>query len=122
MLVTKLQPRVKILPLRYFAIVAISGMVAFIAAFQGISSLGDFRTCTQSVNVVHADLATGIFQFFMSILSLLVLLVGIRLLKRGLAFQGIEGYGGYLTAIVSLLIGEGLLSFVFLELSRACAS
>lgn len=111
--------KIRAIPFRHFIVVAASGMVAFVAFFQGLFSLGNYHPCSllNSSYVIPANPQAAGIQFSLSLLALFVLFSGAKRLRKG--FE--SGATAYAIAVTSLLIGEGLLSFLFIRMSAVCA-
>lgn len=106
------------IPLHRFAIVAAAGLVAFLALWQGIFALMHYRPC--AIQAPHYSLPpnpeAAITEFSLAAVALGILFVGARGLRQGFT----SGMLGYNLVVFSLLIGQGLLAFIFLRLST-CA-
>jgi len=108
------------IPFNHFAVVAAAGLVGFLALWQGIFSLIDYRPCAISnpSYVLSPNVNAAITQLSISAVALCVLFIGARKLRSNF---GNEGFFGYSLVVVNLLIGEGLLAFIFVRLSSVCA-
>jgi|GEM_PF-3651071 len=107
------------IPFNRFAVVASSGMVGFLALWQGIFSLIQYRPCAiQNPNYVLApNPGAGLTQLGISAVALLVLFFGAKRLQTNFR----DGFFGYALVVGTLLVGEGLLAFIFIRLST-CAN
>jgi hypothetical protein len=110
---------VQAIPFHRFAIVASAGLVAFLALWQGIFSLMHYRPCAfqNPAYVIPPNPSAALAEFGISLVGLVVLFLGARRLREG--YEG--GIVSYYIAVFSLLLGQGLLAFIFLRLST-CAS
>ena len=114
-----MRPEIKNIPFYRFALVASSGLVCFLALWQGIFSLIHYRPCAIQAPsyVLPPNPSAALTEFALAITALLVLFVGARRLRAGFP----EGMLAYSLVIASLLVGQGLLAFIFVSLST-CAS
>jgi hypothetical protein len=106
------------MPFRYFATVASAGMVAFIAFWEGFFSLIAYHPCTlQNPDyTIQPNPRVALIQFGLSVVALFVLFMGAKRLQKHTE----RGILPYLLVIINLLVGEGLLSFIFIKLSSNC--
>ncbi len=106
------------IPLHRFATVAAAGLVAFLAFWQGVFSLIDYRPCAlQAPNyVIPPNPQVALMEFAIALLALVILFIGAKRLNS--SFHNVPV--AYYLVITSLLTGQGLLAFIFLRLST-CA-
>ena len=107
------------MPFRYFVTVASAGMIGFIAFWEGFFSLIAYHPCSiqNPSYVIPPSPQVALIQFSISIIAIGVLFMGAKRLQH-------HTEGGtlpYLVVIINLLVGEGLLSFIFIKLSASCA-
>ena len=110
---------VRTIPFSRFATVASAGLVAFLAFWQGFFSLIYYRPCAIQAPhyVLPPNPAAGITEFGISIVALVVLFWGAKRLRDSFT----HGFAGYAMLVATLLVGEGLLAFIFLRLSTCAA-
>jgi hypothetical protein len=107
------------IPFSRFATVASAGLVAFLAFWQGFFSLIYYRPCSlQAPNyIIPPNPAAAATEFGLAAVALIVLFWGARRLRDSFT----EGFLGYALVVVSLLVGESLLAFIFVRLSTCAA-
>jgi hypothetical protein len=106
------------IPFNRFATVASAGLVSFLAFWQGFFSLIYYRPCAIQAPsyVLPPNPAAGVTEFGIALVALVVLFWGAKRLRD--SFN--RGFTGYAMLVATLLVGEGLLAFIFLRLST-CA-
>lgn len=106
------------IPFNRFAVVAASGMVGFLAFWQGFFSLIYYRPCALQAPdyVIAPNLSAALTEFGIAAVAMVMLFWGARRLRDSFT----EGFFGYAMVVTSLLIGEGFLAFIFLRVST-CA-
>ena len=105
------------IPFNRFVTVATSGLVAYLAIWQGVFSSIEYRPCIVRPDyVLTPNLGAAATQFGLALVALIVLFYGAKHLRRGFDRDQV----GYTATVLSLLVGEGLLAFIFIRLS-ACA-
>lgn len=114
-----MQPAKNTIPFHRFAVVAAAGLVGFLALWQGIFSLMHYRPCAiqNPAYVLPPNPSAAFAEFGLSAAALVILFVGARRLKEGFADSALA----YYFVVTGLLVGQGLLAFIFLRLST-CAS
>ncbi len=107
------------IPFSRLAIVASAGLVAFLAFWQGFFSFLHYRPCAivQPNYVLAPNPEAGFTEFGIALVAVLVLFAGAKRLRQDFEM----GQAAYLAVVISLLIGQGLLAFVFLRLSTCAA-
>ncbi len=106
------------IPFSRFVVVASAGLVGFLAFWQAFFSFTGYRPCAlQNPDyVIPPNPNAAITELGICIIAMVVLFWGAKRLRTNFP----EGFFGYSMVVVNLLIGEGLLAFVFLRLST-CA-
>ncbi len=107
------------IPFWHFATVAASGMVAFLAFWEGFFSFFTYRPCTISNPnfVLERNLGASATEFGICLVALLVLFNGAKRLQGN--FERAEL--AYTVVVINLLVSESLLSFIFIRLFLSCA-
>lgn len=113
-----MRPGLNTIPFHRFAIVAAAGLVGFLALWQGIFSLMRYRPCAiqNPAYILPPNPSAALTEFGLSVVALIILFVGARRLREGFA----DSAAGYYFVVSGLLVGQGLLAFIFLRLST-CA-
>lgn len=106
------------IPFHRFAIVAAAGLVAFMALWQGIFSLLHYRPCAiqDPTYILPPNPSAAAMEFGLAVAAAAVLFLGARHLRQGFA----TSTAAYYFVVASLLVGQGLLAYIFLQLST-CA-
>ncbi len=106
------------IPFSRFAVVACAGLVAFLAFWQGVFSFMHYRPCAiqDPSYILTPNPAAGLMEFGIAAVALVILFAGAKRLRTNFK----DGFFGYTLVVTNLLIGESLLSFIFLRLST-CA-
>ena len=107
------------IPFSRFAVVAAAGMVAFLAFWQGFFALIHYRPCAIIAPhyVLPPNPGAGFTELGISALATLVLFYGAKRLR-----SNFDGAGaGYVMVVTTLLVGQGVLAFIFLRLSTCAA-
>ncbi|HSX01930.1 MAG TPA: hypothetical protein VLI05_01305 [Candidatus Saccharimonadia bacterium] len=108
----------RVIPFSRFAVVASAGLVAFLAFWQGFFSLIHYRPCAIIAPnyALNPNPGAGLTEFGIAATATLVLFYGAKRLRTN--FDGAAA--GYIMVVTSLLVGQGVLAFIFLQLST-CA-
>jgi hypothetical protein len=104
-------------PFSHFLTVAAAGLVAFLALMQAGLSVSGYRPCGQAPLAPGHSMQVAMFELGLAAAAYLVFLLGAIRLRRGWDV----GAAAYNLVIVALLIGQGLLAYMFI-LSTVCAS
>ena len=104
------------IPFNRFIIVASAGMVAFLALMQGTLTVSGYHPCGMATSAPNQNLHAATFELGIAATAYLVFLLGARRLRKGWDV----GAGAYNFAIITLLVGQGLLAYVFIH-STICA-
>jgi hypothetical protein len=110
LLKASLQP----IPLRRLAIVASSGLIAFLSLMQGVLTLTGNPSCYGSQ--VSANYELVLIQFSIAVIAYGVFLLGALRLRHNWE----AGKAAYFATVFALLISGGILSALFLGMS-SCA-
>ena len=105
------------IPFSRFATVASAGLVAFLALMQGVLTVGGYRPCGTTAIQGNDTVKLAMFELGLAAIGYLVFLLGARRLRSGWEIGALS----YNLAIFTLLIGQGLLAYVFIRMS-VCAS
>ena len=104
------------IPFSRFFTVACAGLVAFLALMQGVLSVSGYRPCGLKPLAATDSLNVAMFELGIAAISYLVFLLGARRLRQGWDVGSLA----YNFAIFALLIGQGLLAYIFIR-SSVCA-
>ena len=104
------------IPFNRFITVASAGMVAFLALMQGTLTVSGYRPCGLAPLKANDSLQVAMLELGLAASGYLVFLLGARRLRKGWDV----GAGAYNLAIFALLIGQGLLAYIFIR-STVCA-
>lgn len=104
------------IPFSHFIVVASAGLVAFLALMQGTLTVSGYRPCNLAPIKSNDSLHTALFELGLAAVGYLVFLLGARRLRRGWE----SGTAAYNLVIIALLVGQGLLAYIFIR-STVCA-
>ena len=108
--------RVPKIPFNRFFTVACAGLVAFLALMQGTLTVSGYRPCGLKPLAASDSINVAMFELGIAAVSYLVFLLGARRLRKGWSV----GAPAYDFVILALLIGQGLLAYIFIR-SSVCA-
>jgi hypothetical protein len=109
--------RLASIPFNRFIIVASAGLVAFLALMQGTLTVSGYRPCGMAALSPNQSLQAATMELGIAAAAYLIFLLGARRLRKGWDI----GSGAYNLAIITLLVGQGLLAYVFIH-STICAN
>jgi hypothetical protein len=103
-------------PFNRFITVASAGLVAFLALMQGTLTVSGYRPCGLTPLQPNDNLQIAMLELGIAAAAYLIFLLGARRLRKGWNV----GISAFNLAIFALLIGQGLLAFLFIH-STICA-
>ncbi|MBW4061252.1 hypothetical protein HJC99_01630 [Candidatus Saccharibacteria bacterium] len=103
-------------PFNRFLTVASAGLVAFLALMQGGLTVSGYRPCGLPPLKATDSLQVAMLELGIAAAAYLVFLLGALRLRKGWDV----GISAYNLAIFALLIGQGLLAYMFIR-STVCA-